>query len=65
MFGFIVCGIQASALEHEAMKTVSWNAATGQLFHSMIFIPAYIVPVGLILAYTAGKHSVIFYAALS
>ncbi|KAJ7281798.1 DUF914-domain-containing protein [Mycena rebaudengoi] len=37
MFGFIVCGIQASALEHEAMKTVSWNAAT----------------VGLILAYTA------------
>lgn len=37
MFGFIVCAIQASALEHEAMKTVSWNGAT----------------VGLILAYTA------------
>ncbi|KAJ7115841.1 solute carrier family 35 member SLC35F1/F2/F6 [Mycena epipterygia] len=28
MFGFIICGIQAAGLEHEGMKTVTWNGAT-------------------------------------
>jgi len=37
MFGFIVCGIQAASLEHEGMKTASWNGAT----------------IGILIAYTA------------
>ncbi|KAJ7623314.1 DUF914-domain-containing protein [Roridomyces roridus] len=36
MFGFIICIIQAAGLEHEGMKTATWNGAT----------------VGLLLAYT-------------
>ncbi|KAK2463220.1 hypothetical protein APHAL10511_004875 [Amanita phalloides] len=41
MFGFIINGIQASALEHDLIKHGNWNGAT----------------VGLILAYTGGSHS--------
>ncbi|KAJ7890670.1 DUF914-domain-containing protein [Mycena olivaceomarginata] len=28
MFGFIICGAQAAGLEHEGMKTATWNGAT-------------------------------------
>ncbi|KAJ6591697.1 solute carrier family 35 member SLC35F1/F2/F6 [Mycena vulgaris] len=37
MWGFLVCGIQAAGLEHEGMKTATWNGAT----------------IGLLIAYTA------------
>jgi solute carrier family 35, member F1/2 len=38
MWGFLICGTQAAALEHEAMRNASWNGGT----------------VGLFIAYTAG-----------
>jgi solute carrier family 35 protein F1/2 len=28
MWGFLICGAQAAGLEHEGMKTVSWNGFT-------------------------------------
>lgn len=37
MFGFLICGAQAAGLEHEGMKTATWNGAT----------------IGLLIAYTA------------
>lgn len=37
MFGFIVCGIQAASLEHEGMKTASWNGATSKLCHFVAY----------------------------
>ncbi|KAJ7245111.1 DUF914-domain-containing protein [Mycena haematopus] len=37
MFGCIICGIQAAGLEHDGMKTATWNGAT----------------IGLLIAYTA------------
>jgi solute carrier family 35 protein F1/2 len=37
LFGFIICGAQAAGLEHNEMKTASWNGAT----------------IGLLVAYTA------------
>ncbi|KAK7030723.1 DUF914 domain membrane protein [Favolaschia claudopus] len=37
MFGVLICGIQAAGLEHEGMKTATWNGAT----------------IGLLIAYTA------------
>lgn len=30
MFGFIINGIQASALEHDLIKNGNWNGATGE-----------------------------------
>jgi len=37
MFGFLICGAQAAGLEHEGMKTATWNGAT----------------IGILMAYTA------------
>ncbi|KAJ6581379.1 solute carrier family 35 member SLC35F1/F2/F6 [Mycena capillaripes] len=45
MFGFIICGAQAAGLEHEGMKTATWNGAT----------------IGILVAYTAGKSMFILY----
>jgi hypothetical protein len=36
MFGFIICGAQAAGLEHEGMKTATWNGATSK-FHVASF----------------------------
>lgn len=30
MYGFIINGIQASALEHDLIKKGNWNGATGE-----------------------------------
>ena len=30
MWGFLISGIQAAALEHKEMKTVTWNGATSE-----------------------------------
>ncbi|KAJ7449589.1 DUF914-domain-containing protein [Mycena latifolia] len=45
MWGFLICGAQAAGLEHEGMKTSTWNGAT----------------IGLLVAYTAGKSMFILY----
>ncbi|KAJ7504503.1 DUF914-domain-containing protein [Mycena galericulata] len=42
MFGVLICGTQAAALEHEGMKTATWDGAT----------------IGLLIAYTAGKSPI-------
>ena len=31
MWGFLINGIQAAALEHKGMKTVTWNGATSEI----------------------------------
>ncbi|KAJ6493675.1 DUF914-domain-containing protein [Mycena vitilis] len=37
MWGFLICGVQAAGLEHDGMKTATWNGAT----------------IGILVAYTA------------
>lgn len=58
MFGFLICGAQAAGLEHEGMKTATWNGATSQsrcFLNRLSRLTRFTV--GLILAYTAGKCS--------
>lgn len=37
MWGFLICGAQAAGLEHEDMKTASWNGATSAFHISLYF----------------------------
>jgi solute carrier family 35 protein F1/2 len=49
MWGTIINGIQASSLEHYDMTQASWNGAT----------------IGFLVAYTAGKHSALYWRSIN
>jgi hypothetical protein len=58
MYGVLINGIQAAALEHKDMTTASWNGATSkEILHHKILktcIDRFHLIVGLLVAFTAG-----------
>ena len=58
MWGTLINGIQATGLEHVGMTKASWNGATSrqQIINSQISANITILPVGLLVAYTAGTY---------
>lgn len=60
MWGFLICGAQAAGLEHNDMKTATWNGATSAPFclyflcnfaHASCYSFRFVV--GILIAYTA------------
>lgn len=60
MWGTLINGIQASALEHHDWMQASWNGATSKsgIGHYVVVHSDALCIVGFLAAYTAGKHSV-------